>query len=50
MKFASKFFTEPITDAKSAVVWAICSAGQSITEFLERWAGQGMKPYIFQRI
>jgi hypothetical protein len=49
MKFASKFSTEPITDAKNAVVWEICSDGQFITEFLERWAGQGMKPCIFQR-
>jgi hypothetical protein len=49
MQFASKFSTEPITDAKSAVAWEICSDGQFIIEFLERWVAQEMKPCTFQQ-
>jgi hypothetical protein len=49
MKFDSKFSTEPITDARSAVAWAICSAGQFITEFLGEWAAPEMRPCTYQQ-
>jgi hypothetical protein len=49
MQFDFKFSTEPITDAKSAVAWEICLAGQFTIECLEKWVAQEMKPYISQQ-
>jgi hypothetical protein len=50
MKFGFKFFTEPITDARSAVAWAMLSGGQSITEFLGVWVAPEMRPCTYQQI